>query len=267
MGNLSNFAENKLLDHVLGNGVYTQPTQLFFAICKSTVSDSDTGSSISEPSTLNGYSRQSIDTWSSASSRATANVSLLTFPTVQFVDHGTIFSFAILDTATVLAGNIIAYGDFSPQKYYSVDDIPEIVANDIDISWNTDALSDYLADGLLDHVFENTPFSVPTSLFIGFATQNVVDADTGSTVSEPVNNYARKEFADFSVASGGIASNSTSALFTTIATSWGTITDYIMTDDLSTGNVLFYKAFTVSKIGSGGDIMNFKIGEMKISMD
>ena len=267
MGQLSDYAENKLLDHVLGNGTFTRPAQLFFALCKTTVTDSDTGSSLSEPSTLNGYKRKSIDTWDSAASRATVNTSLLTFPTVQNVDHDTIFSYAVIDTVTVGTGNIIAYDDFSPQKFFSINDIPKIAVGDINFSWNTDAISDYLANALLDHLFKGSAYTVPTSLFIGFTTGNVVDADTGSTVSEPGNNYARKEFNTWSVASGGISSNSTAALFTTITTGWGTITDYILTDHLSTGNIIFYKAFTVNKITGGGDVLNFELGNLKNSFD
>jgi hypothetical protein len=68
-GNLSDYLENKLLDHFLATAAYTAPSNVYVALM--TVAEDDTGTAGTEV-TGGSYARQSA-TFDSAASGATQN--------------------------------------------------------------------------------------------------------------------------------------------------------------------------------------------------
>ena len=75
MGSLSDYIENKWLDHIFENGAYTPETNLYVGL--STADPLDDASGIAEQTIgVGGYSRQAITGsgyWGAASSRAITN--------------------------------------------------------------------------------------------------------------------------------------------------------------------------------------------------
>ena len=77
MGSLSDYAEGKLLDHVLKVAAFTVPTNIYIAL--STADPLDDGSGLTEPSG-GAYARVLCNTWDTAASRKTANTNQANFP-------------------------------------------------------------------------------------------------------------------------------------------------------------------------------------------
>jgi len=119
------------LDHVFKTGEYSQPTHLFIALCKSTIEDDDTGSTL--PSEVSGgsYTRVTCDTWDASSSGATENTGAITFAQAT-ADWGTVTDFAIVDASS--DGNVIAYGKLTSSKQVDSGDTISFEAGAIDIT-------------------------------------------------------------------------------------------------------------------------------------
>lgn len=132
-GSFSNYAENKILDHIVGKTSFTMPS-IWIGLWAATLSDTSTGATAGEPSG-NNYSRKSTAAadWESAASGATQNANAITFATASG-SWGTITDFALVDNATTGAGNIIAYGTLTTSKSISSGDTASFAAGDIDIT-------------------------------------------------------------------------------------------------------------------------------------
>ena len=88
--------------------------------------------------------------------------------------------------------------------------------------------------------------------------------DTGSTITEPGNNYARKNYDDWETAVLGLSSNTTAYISDVASGSWGTIAYFALSDHLTTGNVLFYGDLgTIYPIASSGQLT---LGSNKIKV-
>lgn len=127
-------------------------------------------------------------------------------------------------------------------------------------------LTDYLEQGIIDHLFNKSPFTQPTFLYVGLATA-VTDAEIPTGVSEPGSNYARKKtyVADWT-RSGSIIDNDIDIEFVEATGSWGTITHAFLNDAASAGNYWCIKALLASKAITTGDTARFKAGELDFSM-
>jgi hypothetical protein len=123
--NLSNFAENKLLDHILGTGAYTMPN-VYVALYTTDPTDADTGVEV----TGGAYARQAV-TFSVASGGATSNSAKVTFPTAT-ASWGTITHIGLRDALT--GGNLLWHGALSTSKAVAVDDTFEIGATKLSVS-------------------------------------------------------------------------------------------------------------------------------------
>ena len=131
MGSFSNFLELELLDHVFLTGSYSQPSNIYIALCKSTVEEDDTGSTL--PSEVSGgsYARKSCATWDTASAGSTKNGVAITFAQAT-ADWGTVTDFAICDAVT--GGNMLAYGALGADKSVASGDTAKIATGDLKIT-------------------------------------------------------------------------------------------------------------------------------------
>lgn len=134
IGSFSDYLENALLNGVFGTGIgkslaYSCPDK-FVALCTVAVTDSMTGSTITEPSSPS-YARISWHTWDAAASGATENSGAITFAQAT-ASWGTILDFAICDAVT--AGNMLAYGSLTISKSVASGDTPKFATGDIDIT-------------------------------------------------------------------------------------------------------------------------------------
>ncbi len=125
---LSNYAENKILDHLFKNTSYTSP-EAYIGYFTDTITDASVPTEVSG----NGYARVRIDNkMGSASSGSISNTSAITFPAASGGAHGTVVSIAIFDASS--SGNMIAYGSLSSSKTISDGDQLNIAIGNLTIS-------------------------------------------------------------------------------------------------------------------------------------
>lgn len=138
------------------------------------------------------------------------------------------------------------------------------------------AMSDYLENELIKHIFRTGSFTKPTVLAVALCTAATTDSQTGATITEVPNsnNYSRQTLnpldANWAATSGtdGATSNLSAITFPTASGSWGTITHIAIVDSAThgAGNVLFHGALTVSKSVTSGDTLSFQIGDLDITL-
>lgn len=108
MANLSDYLENKLLDHILRNVPWASPTTVYAALYINDPTDADTGTEV----TGGGYARQAI-TFSAPSDGETTNVADVIFPEAT-ANWGNITHIGIRDAAT--GGNLLFHGELQANK-------------------------------------------------------------------------------------------------------------------------------------------------------
>lgn len=269
MGKLTNYAENELLDHVMGNGVWNRPANEYVSLCTADPGETATGGTLTEPGG-GSYARVVVDNnWDVASSRATVNSTLLEFVEATGA-WGTLTHFAIVDSASG-AGNVLAYGELPSPKIVTTGDNPTVQIGDLDISFDANGISTYLANKLLDHCFESTAYTPPTNIYIAALDETAVDGDSGTDLQakEPtgVGAYARKLKNDWDAAASGLVDNTSICTLVVATASWGTISHFASTDHLTVGNVLFHAALDAEKAIGVGDTLKFPAGDCNFTLD
>lgn len=141
------------------------------------------------------------------------------------------------------------------------------------------AMSDYLENKLIDHIFRNTAYSVPTTVYVGLLTAAPSDSGGGTEVTG--GSYARVQVGPSvsawnntqasgttaSSGTGGQTANSATITFATPTANWGVITHFGIYDASSGGNLLFWGALTASKTVNNGDAApTFAAGALTVTL-
>ena len=126
MAALSNFAENEMLDHMLGTGAYTAPSNVFLSLWTSDPTDAGSGTEVSG----SGYARQDINFGASSGGVATSS-GVVTFPTATG-SWGTITHIGIHDAAS--SGNLLFHGALTASKAIGSGDVMQIANGAITIT-------------------------------------------------------------------------------------------------------------------------------------
>jgi len=130
MSQMTDYLENKLVDHIFRNRVFATPSTIYIGLYLSSGApgDTTTGSAGGDAVSGTGYTRIQVGpsdtTWnatqggtpasaSTGTGGATANSSTITFPTPTG-NWGSIASFGIFDATT--AGNCLLYGTLTNAK-------------------------------------------------------------------------------------------------------------------------------------------------------
>lgn len=122
--------------------------------------------------------------------------------------------------------------------------------------------SDYLEGKLLDHTLRNTPYTAPTTVYVGLFTTVLNDDGTGTEVSG--NGYARRAIT-FN-RTGDTASNALEILFPEATPAgWGSIVAFGLFDAISGGNQLYNGTVAPPKTISAGDVAKFAPGTLTIT--
>ena len=130
MSAASDYLENKVLDHVLGNTAYSQPAGLYLALFTSDTG-LETNSPSSEVSTSgSAYVRKAI-TFNAASSGSSASAATVTFDAAT-ANWGTISHVAVMDAST--SGNVLFHGAVTTSKTIEIGDTFQVSANNLSIS-------------------------------------------------------------------------------------------------------------------------------------
>lgn len=116
MGSKSDYLELKVLDHVCRNTTYTQPSVVYSALFTTAPSDSTGGTEVTQASS--GYTRVAT-TFATAASGQIQNASSFTFPT--WAVAVTVIGWALMDTVTFGAGNVLYYTTITTVAYVTGD--------------------------------------------------------------------------------------------------------------------------------------------------
>jgi hypothetical protein len=120
----SNYAENAVLDWVLGGSTPTRPSARYLALYTSDPGEADGGTEVSGGS----YARQAV-TFDAASGGATANSGLIQFPGMPAC---TVTHFGIRTASS--GGNLLYSGALSSSKVVNAGDTFEVAVGDLDVS-------------------------------------------------------------------------------------------------------------------------------------
>jgi hypothetical protein len=126
MAALSDYAENKLLDHLLGTTSFTMPAQVYLALFTTATTDAGGGTEVSG----GAYARQAVD-FDAASGGATDLTADATFPQAT-ANWGTITHVALFDAAS--GGNMLMHGALTASKQIDSGDTFRVPAADLDVS-------------------------------------------------------------------------------------------------------------------------------------
>ena len=126
MAALSNYAENEMLDHMLGTGSFTAPSNVFLSLWTSDPTDAGSGTELSG----SGYVRKDIN-FGAASSGVATSSGVVTFDTASG-SWGTVTHIGIHDA--VSSGNLLFHGALTASKTIASGDIMQIADSAITIT-------------------------------------------------------------------------------------------------------------------------------------
>jgi hypothetical protein len=127
MSAMSDYLENKFLDHFLGTASTTSPTNVYIGLHTADPTDAGTGAEVSG----NGYARQQMDFGASSSGTA-SNSGSVEFPAASGGDWGTITHIGIYDAST--SGNLLFHSALTTSKTIADGDIFKVAASGVDIT-------------------------------------------------------------------------------------------------------------------------------------
>jgi hypothetical protein len=125
MSQMSDYLENKLVDHILRNRSYTVPTTIYVALFTSAPNDNNTGTEVSGGSYVRQQVGPSDTAWtatqggtpaaaSSGTSGVTSNASTITFSPAPTASWGTVGYFGVYDALS--GGNLLIWGSLTTPK-------------------------------------------------------------------------------------------------------------------------------------------------------
>lgn len=132
------------------------------------------------------------------------------------------------------------------------------------------AMSDYLENQLILHLFRTGSFTKPTSLYIALFTSATSDAGGGTEVT--ATGYSRQALnpldANWAATSGtnGQTSNVSAINFGTWSSGPTTVTHVAIMDASSSGNMLFHGALTASKTVNSGDSFSIPASSLTVTL-
>ena len=140
MSAMSDYLEDKLRGYIFRGSAFTQPTHLYVGLWTSTLTDASTGATAGEVSTSGtAYARFDAvcgTTWSTegGGTGKTDNTVEFVFPTAT-ASWGTVTDVAILDSASVGAGNILLFGLLATSKTVGLGDTFKFGVSGLTISF------------------------------------------------------------------------------------------------------------------------------------
>lgn len=126
MAELSNYLENKLLDHVLRNESFTSPTTVYVGLYTSDPGDDNSGTEVSGGS----YARQILNVTTATAGIVTSSADV-TFPQAT-AQWGTISHIGLLDALS--SGNLLMHTPLTTSRDVEVGDVLKIATGSLTAS-------------------------------------------------------------------------------------------------------------------------------------
>jgi hypothetical protein len=129
------------------------------------------------------------------------------------------------------------------------------------------AMTDYLENKLIDHLFRASSFTKPAALWVALFTAAPSDAGGGTEVSASTTGYGRVQHGPSDTAwkstngqtsgdssgTGGQTTNATAVTFGSPTAAWGNIVAFAIFDAETSGNMLAHGSLTTPKVVNNGD--------------
>tara|TARA_E500000318_G_scaffold54908_1_gene51098 strand:+ start:438 stop:824 length:387 start_codon:yes stop_codon:yes gene_type:complete len=126
MSAMSDYLENKVLDHILATTSYTAPATVYVGLSTGSFGDDNSGTELSG----SGYGRIAASFGSAASGTA-SNDAAIEFSAATG-SWGTVSHFGLFDAST--SGNLLIHGALTSSKVIETGDILKVAVGDMDIS-------------------------------------------------------------------------------------------------------------------------------------
>lgn len=261
MSALSDYLENKLLDHLLRNTAYTQPATLYFALF--TADPGESGVTGELTIGTGAYARAAITNnnvnfpqCAASGTPTKTNGAAIQFPTATTA-WGTVTHWAIYDVAST-GTNMLMHGALTTPRYIASGDTPKIAAGALSITISnatSGGLTEYAQRKLLDHVFGGPTYTPAATVYSGLGTSL-----SGEFISEWTESSYDRKSTTFGAASGGVVSNSGAVTFTTsVLDGTATLNSFGIWDDPTAGNLLFVGPVSTARTVNNGDTANIAI--------
>jgi hypothetical protein len=130
-GSKSNFLENELLDHVLGNAVYEAPATIYIALYTVAPTDAGGGTEVSGGSYVRLAVTNNATNFPAAEGGAKSNGTEFVFITAT-ASWGEIIAFGLFDA--VSGGNMLYWGDITVPKTVDSGDTAKFPIGDLDFT-------------------------------------------------------------------------------------------------------------------------------------
>ena len=201
MSQLSDFAEQGLLNHIVRGVALSFPATWYVAFHTAAVAEDGSGAEVNPAHWLN-YARPSIARtsagWNQAQAapgggRSADNANLLNLGNAQIVQAVSITHWSLRDAAT--GGNSWWSGALTTPRLVQDGNPVSIAAGALDIILRG-AFSDFAAAALLDYILAGAALTFPTNWAVQLLTTNPTAADIGTEIStSDWPNYARVSIA------------------------------------------------------------------------
>lgn len=275
MGSLTNYGEAALVKHIFNETAYSSVATLYLALCTNDPGETATGAAMNECADSGNYARTAI-AFSAAASRKVTQDGAVTFPQANGA-WGTASHWAIVDSGTHGAGNVLAYGTFAVPKSIVSGNTPNIASTEIwiELTANT-GLTTESAEGFLNRMFRNQAFTIAAT-YLGLTTATMNDDSILTNITEVSgNNYSRKlvnAAGGASPAWEAVANSATqnehAIVFPTPSGSWGTVVGSFMTNVASgtSGIMIWYDNGITDQAVGAGDVVQYAAGALDFSQD
>jgi hypothetical protein len=278
-GSLTNYGEDAWMGHLFGSA-YSPVATIYVALATANPDETATGASMNECANSGSYARKAI-AFNPASSRKVVQNGVVTFDQATG-SWGTVSHWALVDSGTYGAGNVLAYGAFTASFEVVSGNTPSIADTQIQVQISAssgEGFTDYLVHKMLDLIFRNTAYSQPTTCI---ALLDTTGADTDTTLTGAGKEVAGTDYARILVnkvgggspawttINGGATDNGADVTFPTVGSGgWGQVVAMAIADNctLDTGNVLAYdNDQVVDQTPNAGDTVKFPTGSLDVSI-
>lgn len=274
MSKLTDFAENKLVDFIRGQGL-TLPASWHFAL-GSAASDSAfteiTGANYGRVAVarslanFSGTQAAGSTTASTGTSHETRNNGVITWPTAGAGGWPEATKWGVFDAAS--SGNCWFYGDLSAPVTVAESAAHSQAISTIAFQLGlTGGMTDYLANKLIDLIWRAQAFSWPGTTYLRLVTSTPSNAAGGVEVTG--GSYARQALASSltalsgtqgagtttaSTGTGGRTSNNAAITWAAPTANWGTVVAVESLDASSGGNRLWWSLLGAPKTLNNGSL-------------
>lgn len=173
-GSFSNYAENKLLDHLFGGNQMAVPS-LYMGYFLTGCDDNGPGA---EPNG-NGYARVAVgpDFWQSSTAQLTTNIQDIVCPR-STGEQGNVVGIGLFDSS--VGGNFLSYFPAEDAVLIQKRDSLVVLNGGLVHQFLPGGLTNYVKNGILNHIYKAIPLPVFPVVHAGYMTSAPSDAAAGA---------------------------------------------------------------------------------------